>query len=236
MPIGTIINATAVIIGSLIGLLIKKQFPKRIEAIIFDAMGIITLALAIQMALKMENFLFIAMSIVVGAILGELLKIEDRLEKIGNVIKKAVHSKETRFAEGMVTAFLLFCIGPLTILGTFNEGLSGDRSLLLTKSMLDGFTSIIFATTYGIGILFSAVPLFLYQSALTLLAVSLQGFFTQGMINQVTSVGGTLLMGVGINLLGFKHIKIANFLPALIVVPSSPLFSNREVREQLRFF
>lgn len=218
MPIGTIINAVAVILGSLVGLLVQKQFPKQVQDIIFDAMGLITLTLAIQMALKMDDFLIIAFSIVIGAIIGELLKIEEYLERMGNVVREKVHSKDLRFAEGMVTAFLLYCIGPMTILGTINEGLRGDRSLILTKSLLDGVTSIIFATTYGVGVAFSAVPLFLWQSTLTIGAANLQGFFTQVMINQFTAVGGVILMGVGINLLNIKHIKVANLLPALLVV------------------
>lgn len=218
MPIGTLVNAATIILGTLAGLLIQKKFPKRLQAIIFDAMGLITLALAIQMALKMENFLTVAFGVVIGAIIGELLRIEGYLENMAEVVKRKVRSKDTRFTEGMVTAFILFCVGPVTILGTFNEGLRGDRSLILTKALLDGFTSIIFAATYGIGVAFSALPLLIYQSALTILAAYLQGFFTTTMINQFTAVGGVLLMGVGINLLGFKHVKVANFLPALIVI------------------
>lgn len=218
MPIGTIINTAAVILGSTIGLLIKRQFPKRVEEIIFDAMGLITLALAMQMALKMDDFLIVAFSVVIGAFIGELLKIEAGLERLGDFVKDKLHATDTRFTEGLVTAFLLFCIGPMTILGTINEGLRGDNSLILTKSMLDGITSIIFATTFGIGVAFSAVPLFLYQSLLTILASSFQGFFTPIMISQFTAVGGILLMGVGVNLLNIKHIKVANLLPSLIVV------------------
>jgi hypothetical protein len=218
MPIGTTINAIAVLIGGLVGLLIKKQFPKRVEEIIFNAMGLITIALAIQMTLKMNDFLVIAFSIIIGAFIGELVKIESRLEQFGDLIKTKLHAKDARFTEGLVTAFLLYCIGPMTILGTINEGLRGDRSLILTKSMLDGITSIIFAATFGISIAFSALPLFLYQTLLTLLASSLQGLFTPIMINQFTAVGGILLLGIGINLLNIKHIKVANLLPSLIVV------------------
>lgn len=218
MPIGTIINAIAVILGSLIGLLIKKQFPKRIEGTVFAAMGLVTIGLAIQMILKIDNFLIVIFSIVSGTVIGELIEIEKHLEKMADVIKNKIHSRELRFAEGMVTAFLLFCIGPLTILGAVNEGLTSDRSLILTKTMLDGFTSIIFATTFGIGVAFSAIPLFLYQSLITVLASGFQSFFTPVMINQFTAVGGVLLMGIGINLFGIRHIKVANMLPGLIIV------------------
>ena len=154
----------------------------------------------------------------VGAIIGEFLKIEGALEKLGGSIKNKLHAKEARFTEGLVTAFLLFCIGPMTILGTINEGLREDKSLILTKSLLDGITSIIFATTFGIGVLFSAIPLFIFQSVLTIAASTFQTFFNPEMINQFTSVGGILLIGIGINLLNIKHIKVANLLPALLVV------------------
>lgn len=218
MPIATFVNAAAVIVGSLIGLLLKRAIPKRIEAIVFDAMGLATIALAITMILKVENFLFVFFSVVIGGIVGVAIGIADYLERFGETVKIILKTKETRFTEGMVTAFLLFCIGPMTIIGSLNEGLVGDRTLILTKAMMDGFTSIIFATTYGIGVAFASVPLLLFQGGLTILAAFIGGFFSQTVINQLTAVAGVLLLGVGINLLGLKKISVANLLPALLVI------------------
>jgi uncharacterized membrane protein YqgA involved in biofilm formation len=218
MPIGTIINALLVIAGSILGVLIKNKLPQRVQDIVFDANGLITLAIGISMLLKMEDFIPILFSVVIGAIIGEFIKIEERLEKLAEAVKKKVKSKDARFTEGLVTAFLLFCVGPLTILGSFNEGLRNDRTLILTKGILDGFTSVVFTAAYGIGVAFSAIPLLIYQSALTLFASSLQGILTPFMINQFTAVGGILLLGIGINLLKLKHIRVANFLPSLVII------------------
>lgn len=218
MPIGTFINAILVVVGSIIGVVIKNRLPERVQNIVLDANGLITIALAISMLLKAQDFIPIVASVVVGAIIGEFLEIEKRLEKLGDRLKKQVKSKDTRFTEGLVTAFLLFCVGPITILGSFNEGLRQDRTLILTKGVLDGFTSIIFAAAYGIGVAFSAIPLLIYQSALTILAANLQNVLTTFMINQFTAVGGVLLLGIGINLLRLKHIRVANFLPSLILI------------------
>lgn len=218
MPIGTIINTVAVIVGSLIGVFLHQSFPDRIKLIIFDVFGLTTIALAIQMVLKMENFLIVVFSVLIGGILGEVVKLEEYLEKVGEIVRRRVKSKNTRFAEGMVAAFILFCVGPMTILGTLNEGLRGDRSLILTKALLDGFASVVFATTYGIGVLFSAIPLFFYQSTLTLVASNLQPFLSQSVINQLTAAGGILILGLGINLLELKKIKVANLLPSLVIV------------------
>lgn len=218
MPIGTIVNAGAVIVGSLIGLTLKKSLPDKIKAIILDGFGLVTVFLGIKMSLEVKDVLIIIFAMVIGAILGEAIDLEKYFEKFGNFLKAKVGSKETRFTEGLLAAFILYCIGPLTVVGSINEGLRGDRSLLLTKSVLDGFTSIAFATTYGIGVLFSAVPLFIYQSLLTIGARWMQGIFSEMVVAQLTAMGGILIIGVGINLLNLKKIKVTNLLPALLVV------------------
>lgn len=217
MPIGTLVNVITVIVGSLIGVLLKRAIPKRVQDIIFNALGLVTIVLAITMALKLEDFLLVAASVVLGGIVGELAHMEKYFDRFGEFVKTKVKSKDTKFTEGMVTAFLLYCIGPVTIIGSINEGLTGDRTLLLTKAMLDGFASIVLATTYGIGVAFSSVPLLIFQGGLTVLAFFAQGLFSQVMINQLTAVGGVLILGVGINLLGLKKIRVANLLPALVV-------------------
>lgn len=218
MPIGSIVNAITVITGSLIGLLLRKRFPENIKAIIFESVGLGTLVLGMDMALKVGNFLVFIFSLIFGGILGELLHLEKRMNGMGDALKKRLKTKDERFTEGFVTAFLIFCIGSMTFVGAINEGLNGDRTLILTKAILDGFTSIALASVYGVGVIFSAIPLFIVQAGLTLLAGQFQSVFSELMIAQLTAVGGALILGIGLSLLNIKKIKTINLLPGLIVV------------------
>jgi uncharacterized protein len=218
MPIGTLVNVLTVVLGSTIGLLLRKNFPKNIQAIIFECVGLATLVLGMQMALQVENFLILIFSLILGGILGELMHLQAWMERWGDTLKTKIKVKDARFTEGLITAFLIFCVGSMTIMGALNEGLSGDRELLLIKSILDGFTSIALASVYGLGVLFSIVPLFLLQAGLTLLAVPLQGLLSAMIINQLTAVGGTLILGIGLSLLELKRVKTVNMLPGLVVV------------------
>ncbi len=154
----------------------------------------------------------------IGGIIGEAIDLEKHFEGLGDFLSRKIKSKEKNFAEGLVTAFLIFCVGSMTILGAIEEGLTGGYSLLLAKSVLDGFTSLALASTYGIGVLFSFIPLLVYQGGLTVLAIQCQGFFSERVINELTAVGGVLILGLSINLLGIKKIKVANLLPALVII------------------
>ena len=218
MPIGSIVNALTVILGSSIGLLLRKRFPENIKAIIFEGVGLGTLVLGMKMAFQVEDFLIFIFSLIFGGIIGELVHLETRMEAMGDALKAKIKTQDTRFTEGLVTAFLIFCIGSMTFVGAINEGLSGDRTLILTKAILDGFTSIALASVYGVGVLFSALPLFIIQAGLTLLATQFQSFFSDLIINQLTAVGGALILGIGLNLLNIKKVKTINLLPGLIVV------------------
>lgn len=218
MPIGTIVNTIAVIFGSLLGLLLHKNLPEKIKAIVFQGIGLCTLVIGMQMALKVENLLVLIFSVLIGGVIGEAIKLDLSFENLSDFLKNRIKSKNEKFTEGLITSFLIFCIGSMTIIGAINEGIKGDRTLLFTKSILDGFTSIALASTYGVGVLFSAVPLFIFQSSLTMLAVQFQNFFSTTIINQLTATGGVLILGIGLNLLDIKKIKVTNLLPALIVV------------------
>ncbi len=221
MPLGAIVNALTVIVGSTLGLLLRKKFPENIKAIIFQAVGLTTLVLGMQMALKIEkaeHFLIVIFSLIFGGILGEVVRLETRLERWGEALKAKIRIKDARFTEGLVTAFLIFCVGSMTFVGSINEGLTGDRTLIYTKSILDGFTSMVLASVYGVGVLLSAAPLFIVQAGLTLLAAKSQGFFSDAIIGQMTAVGGILILGIGLNLLEIKKIKTINLLPGLLVV------------------
>jgi uncharacterized protein len=218
MPIGTLINALAIIVGSILGTLLHRAIPDKIKAIVFQALGLASLVMGVQMALKLENILALIFSLLIGGIAGELLDLEGRLEKLGDVLKGRIKSGNQKFTEGFVAASLLFTVGAMSTLGAINEGISGDRTLLYTKSMLDAFASLAFASTYGIGVLFSAGPVLLYEGSLTLLASGAQGILTASVINQLTAVGGVMIMGIGFNLLEIKKIRVINLLPALVVV------------------
>ncbi|MGC9350045.1 MAG: DUF554 domain-containing protein [Anaerolineae bacterium] len=219
MPIGSMVNASTVILGSLVGMLVRQSLPERIKGVIFQAVGLATLVLAMQMALQEEaDFLILIFSLILGGILGELLRLETAMERFGDALKARIKVKNARFTEGLVTAFLIFCVGSMTFVGALNEGLSGDRTLILSKSILDGFTSIVLASVYGVGVLMSAVPLFIVQASLTLIAARFQTLFPTMLITQLTAVGGALILGIGLNLLEIKKIKTVNLLPALLVV------------------
>ncbi len=220
LPIGTFINMATVSAGSLLGLWLQQLFPANVQAIIFQAIGLGTLVIGIQMALKVpDGFLLIFIfSLILGGILGELIHFDALLNGFGDWIKKAFRVEDSRFTEGLATAFLLFCIGSMTIVGAIEEGLQGKRELLLIKSTLDGITSIAFATTYGIGVLFSIIPMLFLQGGTTVLARQLHRFFTTVIIAQLSAVGGVLIIAIGIRLLELGAVNIENLLPALVVV------------------
>jgi uncharacterized protein len=214
--IGTIVNTGAVIAGGLIGVLIHSRMPEKITKTTFQGIGLFTIYIGISMALKTQNVLIMVFSIVLGAISGELIDIESKMEKVSEWGKKKIGSKNDKFTEGFVTAFMLFCMGSMTILGSIEEGLGGKPTLLLAKSFLDAFGAVALAATLGIGVMFSAVPLFIYQGGLTLLAGVIQGYLTDPMIAEVSAVGGLMLLGMGITILEIKKLKVLNLLPALV--------------------
>lgn len=217
MPWGTLINVSAVLVGGTIGLLLHKNLPKNVQVIAFQAIGLCTLFIGMQMSLQVKDPLILIFSVLIGGVIGELFHLDERIDGLSDKLKKLVGSKDDRFTQGMVTAFLIFCIGSMTIVGALNEGISGDRTLLLTKSTLDGFTAIALAATYGIGVLFSVIPLFVFQGGLTVFASQFGGLFSPTLLAQLTATGGILILGIGINLLEIKHIKVINMLPALLV-------------------
>jgi len=215
--IGTIVNVLTVILGSTIGVLIHTNLPHNIKKILFQGIGLFTLYLGVSMSLKSEYLMIIIFSLVLGVISGELIDLESRIESLGNQLKKKFSGdNQQRFTEGMITAFLLFCMGSMTILGAFEEGLQGHPNLLLSKSLLDGVSSIALSATFGIGVMFSVIPLLIYQGGLTLLAGALKDIMTNPIINEMTAIGGVLMLGLALDILGIKKIKTLNMLPAIV--------------------
>jgi uncharacterized protein len=213
---GTLINALAIIVGGITGLFIHSRLPERFSRIVFHGIGLFTVFLGFSMALKTGNYLVMIFSIVLGSILGELIGIEMYVNQFSQWVKKLTGSSNARFSEGLLTAFLLFCMGSMTILGAFEEGFGNRPNLLFAKSVLDGFSSIALAAAMGAGVLFSVVPLIIYQGGLTLFAAQLGNLMSEPVINELTSVGGLLLIGLGLSILDIKKISILNMLPALV--------------------
>lgn len=217
--IGTLVNFGAVIIGSTIGLIIHRNLPKRYVQLIFQIMGLFTLVLGFEMALEGQQLLIMIFSLILGGLLGEVLKIEDWINSLGDRVKRLTKSKSDTFSEGLITAFLLFCVGSMTIVGAIEEGMGGNPELLLIKSLMDGISSIALTVAFGIGVLFSAIPLLIFQGGLTFLASQAGEFIDPVVITEVTAVGGVILIGLGLNLLEIKKIKVVNLLPAMLIVP-----------------
>ncbi len=222
---GTIINVVAIIVGSLLGLVFGSRIPERLKTTVIAGMGLFTAAMGMQMFVKSENQLIVLGALILGILVGEMLGIEDGLQALGQKLEQRF-SRDTetgsgsRFVRGFMVSSLLFCIGPMAILGSIQDGLTGDYNLLAVKSTLDGFASIAFASTLGIGVMFSSVILLVYQGGISLLAAQLSAIVTAPMMNEMTATGGVLLLGLGIsNLLEIKKIRVGNFLPALIFAP-----------------
>jgi uncharacterized membrane protein YqgA involved in biofilm formation len=215
--IGTIVNVAAVAAGSTIGLIIRNRMPEKITRLVFQAIGLFTLFLGVNMAMETKNFLIMIFSLVIGSILGQWWDIEKLINRFSEWVKNKTKSSNSKFSEGFLTSFLMFCMGSMTILGAIEEGMGGDPDLLLAKSLLDGFSSIALAAAMGIGVLFSIIPLFIYQGGLTLLASYVQDSLSSGVINEISAVGGILLIGLGLNILEIKKIPVINMIPAIVV-------------------
>ena len=228
---GTIINIITVLIGGTLGLMFGARLPDRLKGTVVAGMGLFTFAIGIQMFLKTENPLIVLGALLIGALLGEWWKIEDGLQNLGRILEERFMrvsgpapvsgaSTSTNFVRGFLTASLLFCVGPMTILGSIQDGLTGNYELLAVKSVLDGFASLAFASTLGVGVLFSTLVILAFQGGISLLAVQLNALVTAPMLNEMTAAGGVILMGLAISsLLEIKKIRTGNFLPALAVAP-----------------
>jgi uncharacterized membrane protein YqgA involved in biofilm formation len=219
LPIGTFINMAAVLIGGGIGLWLGNAVTSTIQHIIFQAVGLIVLLIGIQMSLKVPEgyFLLLVFSLILGGMLGEWLQINQQLQRMGNILQDTFKIDNNYFTEGLVTAFLVYCVGSMTIVGAIEEGIYGKRTLLLIKSLLDGVGAVAFGATYGVGVLFSVVPMFFFQGGLTLLAYPLQSFFNEKIMALLSAVGGLLIIGIGINLLQLGKINVENLLPSILV-------------------
>ncbi|WP_207720342.1 DUF554 family protein [Eubacterium callanderi] len=216
--LGTIINVAAILVGGFLGLLFRKGLPERISATITHGLSLGIMMLGISMGVQTQNFLIVLISLALGAVIGEALNIEGHLNSLGGRLERKFEGGEnSSFAQGFVTASLLYCTGSMAIMGAIEGGISGTYTILVTKALLDGIFAIIFASTMGVGVLFAAVPVLLYQGAITLAAGTIKVFLTNPMITEMNAVGGVLIMGIGINLLEIKSLRLGNLIPAIFL-------------------
>jgi uncharacterized membrane protein YqgA involved in biofilm formation len=221
---GTLLNIAAVLIGGAIGLLFGARIPEQLKSTVIAGMGLFTAAMGLQMFLNTENPLIVLGALLIGTLLGEWWRIEDGLQNLGRFLEQRFSREgedgSNKFVRGFLTASLLFCVGPMTILGSIQDGLTGDYNLLAVKSVLDGFASLAFASTLGIGVMFSTIIILVYQGGISLLAAQLDAIVTPSMMNELTATGGVILLGLAISsLLEIKKIRVGNMLPGLAIAP-----------------
>ena len=228
---GTLINVAAVLAGTTLGTLLGARLPERIRETVMHGLGLFTLILGMSQGLEAFRppltdvtrgaALIILGSVLVGGVLGELLRIERGLDRAGEALRRRFGRDQAGFTEGFVVASLVFCVGPLTILGSIQDGLTGDYQLLAIKSLLDGFAALAFASALGWGVGFSVITILVYQGGLSLSASAIAGAFSDAMIAAMSAVGGVLILGIGLRLLSIREVRVANLLPALVLAPAT---------------
>ncbi|WP_175989830.1 DUF554 domain-containing protein [Bacillus sp. Marseille-Q1617] len=220
--LGTLVNGVCIIIGTLLGVFLHR-IPENMKGTVMKAIGLAVVVLGLQMGLKSENFLVVIISLALGAAWGEWMNLEDKLNAVGAWLEKKLGSKkETSISQGFVTATLIFVIGAMAVIGALDSGIRGDHDVLYTKSIIDGFTSLILTTTLGIGVMFSAVPVVLYQGLIALFATQIHQWVPQELMDayivEMTATGGIMIFAIGLNLIGITKIRVANLLPGILVV------------------
>lgn len=219
--LGTLVNGLLIIIGTLLGKLLHR-IPENMKGTVMHAIGLAVMVLGLQMGFKSENFLVVILSLVFGTVIGEYFALEDKLNKLGDWLESKIGSNgQGSISQGFVTATLIFVIGAMAIIGALDSGIRGDHSVLYTKSIIDGFTSLILTTTLGIGVLFSAFPVMLYEGLIALFATQIDRFVPQLLmdrfIKEMTATGGIMIFAIGLNLTGITKIRVANLLPGIVV-------------------
>nr|WP_319487590.1 DUF554 domain-containing protein [uncultured Caproiciproducens sp.] len=215
--LGTVVNVLAIVAGTVLGLILKSGIRQNYRETIMDAVALSVLLIGMMSAIKTNDLLLLIFSLVIGCIIGEALKIEDRLAGLGQLIESKTSSSDGSVAKAFVTSSLLFCVGSMAIVGSIESGLTGNHQTLFAKAVLDGIVSIFLSSTMGFGVIFSAAAVFVYQGIITLLSSSLKAFLTEEMIREISAIGGVLIMAIGLNLLKIKKIKVGNMLPAILL-------------------
>lgn len=217
---GVVVNIVAIIAGSVLGLVFKKFIKQSYKETIMDGLALTVIIMGIMNAIESNHFLVVIVSIVLGSLIGEVIDLEDKINRFADILCARFDKsecEESTFAEGFVTTTLIFCVGAMAILGSLESGLSGDHSTLFAKSILDGVASVIFASTLGIGVMFSIIPVFLYEGGMVLGATLIKDFLSPEMITEISAVGGILIIAIALNILEIKKIKVGNMLPAIFL-------------------
>lgn len=215
--LGTIVNAFAIILGGGVGATFGSKLKERYSDIVLKAMALSVLLIGIKYALLTNEMLLVIISLSIGSLIGEFIDIEGRLNKLGDNLQKKFSKGHSNLAEGFVMATLIYCIGSMAILGAIDSGVRGDHTILFAKAVLDGVSALVFASTLGFGVVLSAVSVFIYQGSITLLASQAAGILTDSAINELSAVGGLLILTIGLNILGLTKIKVGNMLPAVFI-------------------
>jgi len=215
--LGTLVNTGAIICGGLVGLFLRGGAPERYTATVMHAISLAVILIGLKGAIATEDILLVIFSLAVGSVIGEMLRIEERLELLGNRLERRFSKGDGGFSKGFVAASLLFCVGSMAIVGALESGLTGDHQTLYAKSVLDGVAAIVFGSTFGIGVVFSAVSVLLYQGFITFTASLIKPFLIPAVVAQMSAVGGLLIMAIGFNMLEMKRIKVGNMLPAIFI-------------------
>jgi uncharacterized protein len=218
--IAAVVNAIAVLAGSLIGLLLHKKLKEELRNVVFQGAGLISLAIGIGMSLQSGKIVYLALSIIMGGLLGEWWKIEDGVLHLGEFLKRTFAKGEDGkgFAYAFLDSSVLFCVGAMALVGSFRAGTEGNYDLIFTKSVMDGFMAVVLTAAMGIGVVFSSITVLVYQGLLTLLAQWVKPLVSDLLLKEISGTGGLLVIAIGINLLGMAKIKTANFLPALLLM------------------
>jgi len=227
---GTIVNASAIALGALAGAALRRGLPERVSETVMQGLSLSVILIGIQMALQTQNPLIVIGRLVAGGTAGAALDIEGRLAALARRLEARFGGNSqgaAAFGRAFVTASLVFCVGAMAVLGSIEDGLTGQPRTLFAKSLLDGITSLIFATTMGIGVLFSAVPVFLYQGTLTLAAGTVQPYLSDWVVAELTATGGLIIAGIGLNLLKVASIRVGNLLPAIFIAALATIFIER---------
>lgn len=214
---GTIINAITIIIGGLAGSIAKARIQERFASLIVAALGLYTVSLGVRFAIESQKMMVVVFSLVIGGFLGEWINIEKKLDQLGQYVQNRAKGTSGNFSQGFVTSSLLFCVGSMAIMGSLQSGLAGKHDILMTKAVMDGIISIVFASSMGIGVAASSISVAIYQGCLTLLSSVIAPYLGTAVVTEMTATGGVLLIGVGINILEIKKIKVGNLLPAIFL-------------------
>jgi uncharacterized protein len=215
--LGTVVNALAIVVGTALGLILKSGIRENYRETIMNAIALSVLLIGMISAIKTSNLLLLIFSLAIGSVIGEALKIEDRLSGLGQLIESKTSTSDGSVAKAFVTSSLVFCVGSMAIVGSIESGLTGNHQTLFAKAVLDGIVSIFLSSTLGFGVIFSAAAVFIYQGIITLASASLKSFLTDAMITEISAIGGVLIMAIGFNMLKIKKIKVGNMLPAIIL-------------------